>query len=209
MTRVSIVDYSMGNIRSVANAFEAVGGAVEIVSDPGALATAERIVLPGVGAFGDGMRNLRDRGWDEALGEHVLRRGLPFLGLCVGMQVLADVGTEHGEHQGLGWIPGRVDRLAPSDPAFRVPHVGWNDVAFEREDGIHRGLGERADFYFVHSYAFRPDDPSVVAGVCDYGGPFAATISAGNVYATQFHPEKSQRAGLTILRNFLACRSTV
>lgn len=199
---VSIIDYGMGNLRSVANAFASLGGAPEIVSDPGQLAAAERIVLPGVGAFGDGMRNLREGGWVDALEEEVRRKEKPFLGLCVGMQLLADRGTEHGSTEGLGWIAGVVERLS-SEEGLRVPHIGWNDVAFTNGHGMYAGLGESDAFYFVHSYVLRPDDDSVVSGVCDYGGPFAASVEIGNVRASQFHPEKSHRAGLRMLANFL------
>ncbi|HET7568275.1 MAG TPA: imidazole glycerol phosphate synthase subunit HisH [Gaiellaceae bacterium] len=200
--RVSIVDYGMGNLRSVANAFAAVGGEPEIVTRAEQLAEAERIVLPGVGAFADGMRNLREGGWDEALEEEVRRKGKPFLGLCVGMQLLASVGLEHGETEGLGWVPGVCERLANGN-GLRVPHIGWNDVEFTKPEGLYAGLEGSDSFYFVHSYVLRPEDGSVVSGVCDYGGPFAASIEAGNVRAAQFHPEKSHRAGLRMLANFL------
>jgi glutamine amidotransferase len=207
MTPVSIVDYGMGNIRSVNNAFEALGAQPTIVSEPELLRDADLIVLPGVGAFGDGMANLRSQGWVGVLEREVLDRGKPFLGLCVGMQLLASTGTEHGEHRGLGWVPGRVTRLQPADASCRVPHVAWNDVAFTKSKGLYRDLGDAADFYFVHSYALQPDDPRVISGMCDHGGEFAASIEVDNIYATQFHPEKSQKAGMTVLRNFLACRS--
>ncbi len=201
--RVSIIDYGMGNLRSVANAFTAVGGEPEIVSRAEQLAEAERIVLPGVGAFSDGMRNLRAGGWDEALEREVRQKGKPFLGLCVGMQLLASLGLEHGETEGLGWVPGVCERIANGD-GLRVPHIGWNDVDFTQRDGLYAGLEGSDAFYFVHSFVLRPEDESVVSGVCDYGGPFAASVESGNVCAAQFHPEKSHRAGLHMLRNFLA-----
>ena len=201
--RVSIIDYGMGNLRSVANAFKALGGEPEVVSHAEQLVEADRIVLPGVGAFADGMRNLREGGWDEALEQEVRRGGKPFLGLCVGMQLLASVGLEHGETAGLGWVPGVCERLGNGN-GLRVPHVGWNEVKFVHGDGMYRGLESSDSFYFVHSYVLRPEDVSVVNGVCDYGGPFAASVETGNVRAAQFHPEKSHRAGLTLLSNFLA-----
>jgi imidazole glycerol-phosphate synthase subunit HisH len=201
--RVSIIDYGMGNLRSVANAFSAVGGEPEIVTRPEQLAAADRIVLPGVGAFADGMRNLREAGWDAALEREVRVESKPFLGLCVGMQLLASLGTEHGETEGLGWIPGVCERLGNGN-GLRVPHIGWNDVDFTRTDGLYGGLDGSDAFYFVHSYVLRPEDDTIVSGICDYGGPFAASVEAGNVRAAQFHPEKSHRAGLRMLANFLA-----
>lgn len=199
--RIALIDYGMSNLRSVANAFAAIGSPVVVVDSPEALANADAIVLPGVGAFADGMRNLRLRGFEEALEEEVRRNGKPFLGLCVGMQVLASTGTEHGVTPGLGWIPGLCERLTP-DGGLRVPHIGWNDVRPLRDDGLFRGLAESEAFYFVHSYVLRPEDESVVSGVTEYGTEFAATVSAGNIHATQFHPEKSHRAGLALLANF-------
>src|SRR5215218_5094492 len=195
-----IIDYSMGNLRSVVNAFRAVGADAVVSRDPDDLAGAPRIVLPGVGAFGDGMRNLRERGWVEPLEREVRDRGKPFLGLCVGMQLVASRGTEHGHHEGLGWIDATVDRLPAN--GIRVPHIGWNDVT------IHNGTALFADvdpptFYFVHSYVVVAKDESVVSASCTYGIDFAAAIEADNVHATQFHPEKSQRSGLAVIRNFL------
>lgn len=169
---------------------------------PEELGAAERIVLPGVGAFADGMKNLHDRGWVDALEEEVRHKGKPFLGLCVGMQVLAERGTEHGSNPGLGWIAGTVERL-PSDDGLRVPHIGWNDVAFTAGHEMYDGLGEGDAFYFVHSFVLRPRDESVVSGWCEYGQPFAASLEANNIRAAQFHPEKSHRAGLRMLANFL------
>lgn len=209
--RIAVVDYGMGNLRSVANAFEAVGQPVELASEPEQLDGVAGIVLPGVGAFGDAMRNLRERGFVEALEEHVRERGVPFLGLCLGMQLVAEESLEHGAHRGLGWVPGEVVRLEPMNGApLRVPHIGWNDVRFAPGTRLFAGVGETQTFYFVHSYVFRPRSEDVISGVCDYGGPFAATVEAGNVFGTQFHPEKSQRAGLAALGNFVAiCSSTV
>jgi glutamine amidotransferase len=198
-----IVDYGMGNLRSVANAFAAAGCEATISRDPADLRRARRIVLPGVGAFGDGMANLRTAGWIDALDAAVRGKGTPFIGLCLGMQLLAATGTEHGHHEGLGWIPGAVVRLPSGDPSIRIPHIGWNDVRLTKRDGLFAGLGDGATFYFVHSYAFDVRDGALVSGVCTHGVDFAASLEAGNVFATQFHPEKSQRAGLQVLRNFL------
>lgn len=204
--KVTIVDYGMGNLRSVANAFEVLGCPAQISNDPKDLRTAERIVLPGVGAFGDGMHNLRTVGWIDALEEQVRQKGKPFLGLCLGMQLLATTGTEYGIHAGLNWIPGRVERIQSDDPTLRVPHIGWNDVRFIKKEGLYANLRDSQVFYFVHSYVLRPEDSTVVSGVCFYGIEFAASLEMGNIWATQYHPEKSQKAGLEVLRNFLNVR---
>ena len=204
--RVAIIDYGMGNLRSVATAMTSLGGEATIATHPEHLVRADRIILPGVGAFADGMRNLLERGWVDSLEEEVRRKGKPFLGLCVGMQVLADRGTEHGSNPGLGWIAGTVERL-PSDNGLRVPHIGWNDVEFTAGHAMYDGLGESEAFYFVHSYVLHPEDDSVTSGVCDYGQSFAASIEHENIRAAQFHPEKSHRAGLRLLQNFLEAPS--
>jgi imidazole glycerol-phosphate synthase subunit HisH len=198
---VLVIDYSMGNLRSVANALRAEGAQPVVSRDPDDLAQAAKIVLPGVGAFGDGMRNLREGGWIEPLEREVLEHGKAFLGLCVGMQLLASRGTEHGEHAGLGWIEGTVDRL-PSDHV-RVPHIGWNDVEIRNGSLLYTGLEGSATFYFVHSYALIPREENIVTGSCSYGMEFAASVELGNIHATQYHPEKSQGAGLAVIRNFL------
>jgi glutamine amidotransferase len=201
---VGIIDYGMGNLRSVWNAFRFIGTDAIIMSNAAELEKAHAVVLPGVGAFGDGMRNLHERGWVDALEAHVRRKGKPLLGICLGMQLLATTGFEHGVNAGLNWIQGVVERIpaAPDNPAIRVPHVGWNDVRFTKGDGLYAGLGEARSFYFVHSYHMKPADPTIIGGVCDHGVALAASIEVDNVWATQFHPEKSHQAGLTILRNF-------
>ena len=199
----AIVDYGMGNLRSVANACEALGSPARIARRPEELRDADRIILPGVGAFGDAMRNLAAAGWIEALDAEVRGKGKPFLGICLGMQLLATRGTEFGSHAGLGWIPGTAVKLDPADATLRVPHMGWNRVEVVKRDGLLAGLGEGADFYFVHSYVLQPEDPSVVTGRCSHGTAFAAVVERGQIQATQFHPEKSQKAGLTVLGNFL------
>jgi glutamine amidotransferase len=205
--RVAIIDYGMGNLRSVANAVQALGGRPAVVRQPAALRDADHIILPGVGTFGDGMRNLEAGDWVGALEDEVLGCGKPFLGICLGMQLLATYGTEHGRFKGLNWVEGSADRLERTDERLRLPHIGWNDVRFTRPDGMYAGLGVGQVFYFIHSYALRPADEAVVSGWCDYGTTFAASIERDNVWATQFHPEKSQKAGLTLLRNFLLAAS--
>ena len=201
--KLLIIDYGMGNLRSVANAFEALGCSAHISNDPADLKTAERIVLPGVGAFGDGVHNLQSAGWIDALEEEVKHEGKPFLGLCLGMQMLATTGTEHGLHAGLNWVRGVVERIPSADPNIRVPHIGWNDVIFIKKEGLYDGVGATQVFYFVHSYVLRPEDPEVISGVCSYGIEFVASIEMDNIWATQYHPEKSQKGGLKVLENFL------
>ena len=202
MERVAIIDCQMGNLRSVMNAFAMLGLPASVTRDPADLRRAEAIVLPGVGAFGDAMLNLRTAGWIEALEEEVRRKGKPYLGLCLGMELLAEQSTEHGHYEGLGWLPGIVDRF-PSDRGLRIPHIGWNDVRFQKTDGLFAGLGESQAFYFVHSYVLTPRDPGAISGICTYGDDFAASIEFDNIAATQFHPEKSHQAGLAVLRNFV------
>jgi imidazole glycerol-phosphate synthase subunit HisH len=203
MTSVSVVDYGMGNLRSVGNAFGALGASVTVVKHPHQLRNCERVVLPGVGAFGDAMANLSRAGWPEALAEHALRRERPFLGICLGMQLLAARGTEHGQHAGLGWFSGEVRLLERPHP-HRIPHMGWNDVRALNKGGLLRDLAADASCYFVHSFAFAPEDAGVVTGVTEYGGTdFVSVVERGNVVATQFHPEKSQKHGLMLLSQFL------
>ncbi len=199
--KAAIINYGLGNLRSVANALEAVGHEAIIATAPSMMDAADKVILPGVGAFADGMRGLREGGWIERLERDVRRGGKPLLGLCLGMQLLATTGTEHGIHEGLGWIPGRVDRL-PTVPGVRVPHIGWNDVRFVRPSVLH-GSAESAAFYFVHSYVLLPQDPAVVTGVVSHGVEFVASVELDNIHATQFHPEKSQDAGLAVLKRFM------
>lgn len=202
---IAILDYGMGNIHSIYNALTFIGADARIVGDPKGLKDAGGIVLPGVGAFGDGIRNLRRMGFEEALSREVIEGGKPFLGICLGLQLLGSVGFEHGRNEGLGWIKGVVERFPASHEGevLRVPHIGWNDVTFLKRDGLYSSLGETQSFYFVHSYVLRPDDPSVVSGTCSYGIEFAASVESGNISAVQFHPEKSHKSGLAVLKNFL------
>jgi imidazole glycerol-phosphate synthase subunit HisH len=201
---LAIIDYGMGNLRSVANAFRRLGREPQIFSDAQGLENARAIVLPGVGAFGDTMQNLRGKGFVEVLQQQVLEGGKPFLGICIGMEVLLSKSFEHGIHEGLGYIPGDVTRFPQETPAgrLRVPHVGWNTVNFTRSNPLVDGLGEKQDFYFVHSYYCAPSNDEVVVGSCDYGIPFAAIVSKDNISAVQFHPEKSHTAGIGLLRNW-------
>jgi glutamine amidotransferase len=208
---VAIVDYGSGNLRSAAKALERAAGEagvaarVMVTASADEVAAADRIVLPGVGAFGDCRRGLGDLpGMVAALEDAVIGKARPFLGICVGMQLMATVGREHGDHPGLGWIPGEVVALAPADPALKVPHMGWNELAIRTPvHPVLDGLGDNPHVYFVHSYHMRPNDPAHVLAETDYGGPIAAVVGRDNLIGTQFHPEKSQATGLRLLQNFL------
>lgn len=200
--KVTVVDYGMGNLASVANALRAVGAEPDLCADAADLGRAERIILPGVGAFGDAMHLLAQGGWIDALHDAAVRDERPVLGLCLGMQLMFERSAEHGDHVGLGWLPGRVERLAPSDPALLVPHMGWNDV--QVQGGIlYADLEVDPVFYFVHSYVVVPSDPAIVTGTFEYGGTWTASVESGNLFATQYHPEKSHRAGLAALARFV------
>lgn len=203
MTNVRVVDYGMGNLGSVVNALEAVGASASVARSPADLAHASHIVLPGVGAFPDGMSNLIAEGWIEPLESEVLQNGKPFLGLCLGMQLLATEGDEHQQCDGLGWIPGRVVKLAPAHLEARIPHIGWNDVTKTRDGILFTGLRDSEVFYFAHSFVFEPADEALITGVCDDYGNFPASLEKDNIMGTQFHPEKSQGPGLHVLRNFI------
>jgi glutamine amidotransferase len=200
MGRIVIVDYGAGNLRSVARAVERVGWQACVTSDPDAVRGARVLILPGVGAAADTMRNLRERCLLEPVRKYI-DSGRPFLGICMGLQALLSVSEEGGEHECLGVIAGRVRRL-PS--GLKVPHMGWNQVRQRRSHPLFEGIPEDAYFYFVHSYYPDPDDPSVVIGETDYGVTFASVVARDNLVATQFHPEKSGEAGLRLYRNFLA-----
>ena len=197
---IGVIDYGMGNVRSVLNALAFLGASAKLVADDARAREADKLVLPGVGAFGAGMRRLDERGLAEAI-PGLVSDGRPMLGICLGMQLLAERSSEHGEHPGLGLIPGSVDRLTVAP--LRIPHVGWNTLSPQRPSALLADLPEEPTFYFVHSFEFRPTDPEAVTGVTDYGGNVTATVERGSVFGTQFHPEKSQSAGLALLRSFL------
>jgi glutamine amidotransferase len=194
---VTIVDYGSGNLRSVQKAFEKLGTAARITDDPQVVAESERLVLPGVGAFGDAMRALRDRGLVEPIVAHV-RADKPFFGICMGLQLLFETGLEGGRHDGLGLLAGEVVRF-DLPAGLKVPHMGWNTVRW-RDAGA---AGGDDWYYFVHSYHAQPNDGGVVAAVTDYGGEFVSAVSRGRLFATQFHPEKSQATGLGLLASFV------
>ena len=201
---ISIVDYGMANLRSVQKAFERVGHRAEIISRPEQVERADKIVLPGVGAFQDAVATLRSTELASPIVRHI-EQGKPFLGICLGLQMLFDVGYEDGEHRGLGVLRGKCIRFDVDERlGLKVPHMGWNQLEMtgERRAPIFRDLAESPSVYFVHGYHVVPDDPSVIATTTDYGRPFVSSIWRDNVMATQFHPEKSQRVGLKILENF-------
>jgi glutamine amidotransferase len=199
MRQIVIVDAGIGNLRSVQKALEHIGATPMITDDPAVVAGAEAVVLPGVGAFGDGMDGLRSRSLDVAVLD-AIERGVPFFGICVGLQLLFEESEEMGTHRGLGVLPGRVVRFPTS---LTVPHMGWNQIEQQQSHPLLEGIPDEAFAYFAHSYHAITDDESIVVATTDYGGPFPSVVARNNVWAIQFHPEKSQQVGLKILRNFV------
>ncbi|MBD8066469.1 imidazole glycerol phosphate synthase subunit HisH [Devosia sp. PTR5] len=213
MSTVAIIDYGAGNLRSAAKAFERVAGElgrgdmIAVTDDPEFVRKADRIMLPGVGAFADCMAGLRaEPGMIEVLDEKVIRGGTPFLGVCVGMQLLASEGREKVVTRGLGWIPGAVEKIAPADPSLKIPHMGWNTISIVQPHALLAGIPDGPDgwhAYFVHSYHLQTDDPATLMATTDYGGTVTACVGRDNIFGTQFHPEKSQALGLKLIENFL------
>lgn len=208
MVRVGVVDYGVGNIRSVVNALESVGGSVSLVANPEDVEGFDRLILPGVGNFARCAQRLDETGWRDSLIQGVVKGGVPLLGICVGMQLLANTGAESAlecpDAKGLGLIPGHVQHLSAFGCNLRLPHVGWNGVyAEEPADGLFSSIPNQTDFYFVHSFAFVPVDRSNIIAVASYGAEFPVAIRRGHVFGVQFHPEKSSRAGLRLLHNFV------
>jgi glutamine amidotransferase len=202
VTSIAVVDYGMGNRRSVEKALEHVGARVRITREPAALEAADAVVVPGVGAFPQGMRNLIDLGLDEQI-RAIAAAGTPVLGICLGMQLLFERSQEHGLTEGLGLLAGEVSRLRAG--GLRIPHIGWNDVRLERPSPLTAGLpAAGCAFYHVHSLAARPEDPDDIIATTEYGERFATIVGHGNVFGVQFHPEKSSRDGLALLANFVA-----
>jgi glutamine amidotransferase len=206
---IAIIDYGMGNLRSVQKGFEKVGYEAVVTSDPKVVLEADKVVLPGVGAFPDCMRNLEQGGFVEPILK-VLHDGRPFLGICLGLQLLFTESEEFGIHKGLDVIPGRVVRfpegMTEDEEELKVPHMGWNQVSIKRCPPAFNGISDGTNFYFVHSYYVEPEDPSVIATTTSYGIEFCSSIWKDNIVATQFHPEKSQEKGLAILQNFGAMK---
>lgn len=195
---IAIIDYGMGNLASVKNAFIKLGIKAGTTSDPEEILAAERVVLPGVGAFADAIRNLRNKGIDKVINE-VVDRGTPLLGVCLGLQLLFSASEENGIYKGLGVIPGRVVKLPP---VYKVPHMGWNQIIPRSNSRLFKHVNPGSHFYFVHSYYVVPEDESWIAATSNYGLDFVCAVEKNNVFATQFHPEKSSDLGLGILKNF-------
>ena len=213
---IAVIDYDAGNIKSVLNAMKVLGEEAVLTGDPNVIAAADRVIMPGVGAFGDAMERIRARGLEEVIVD-VCRRGTPFLGICLGLQLLFGESEESPGVRGLSILPGRIVRFPGDMPeescsadaggrCLKVPEIGWNDLTYPDNGNprrLFRGVPEHTHVYFVHSYYLKAEDPSIVAARSDYGIPFDASVESGNVFACQFHPEKSERIGMQILRNFL------
>ncbi len=200
---IAIIDYNMGNVRSVAKAFKKLNADFIISNSPQDIKKATHLVLPGVGAFGDGMANLKKLKLIELLEEEALKKKKPFLGICIGMQLLASKGEEHGQHYGLGWIKGTVRRFVVDEKRYKVPHIGWNNITIRTQKPLFSDIPDASDFYFVHSFHLVPEDQRVIAATCDYGETFVAAIKKDNIFGVQFHPEKSQTYGIKVIENFI------
>jgi glutamine amidotransferase len=202
---ITIVDYGVGNLGSIPNMLKRLGQGAVVTSNPEEIRSAEKLILPGVGAFDAGMRSLRERGLIEPLREKAFGERIPILGLCLGMQLLFE-GSEEGDAEGLGWLKGRVVRFRfpPEDRVHRVPHMGWNTIAVRRQIPLVADLGDEPRFYFAHSFHAVCDEPEDVVGVTEYGYEFPACVGDANIMGAQFHPEKSHRFGLKLLANFVA-----
>lgn len=198
-----IIDYGMGNLKSIYNAFKALGHKnVKIVNAPEELEQVDAIILPGVGAFADGMHNLNHMGFVDKLKDEVVIKKKPYLGICLGLQFMADMSHEYGQCKGFGWIKGNVEKIKVSDKIFKVPHMGWNDVEMKNHGILFNNLGDNPVFYFVHSFYLNPLDKILVTSICFHGMEIIASIEKENIFGVQFHPEKSLGAGLQVLNNF-------
>ncbi len=201
---VLIIDYGTSNIDSVKRAVEECGHKAEISADPKAAATVSKLILPGVGNFSDAAPKLKESGWDEVIRKEVLENKIPLLGICLGMQLLGSFGEEGTGTPGLGLIPGKIERLQPTAQDFRIPHMGWNQVHPQKKgSSLFHNIQDGKDFYFVHSYHFKPTNPAAIAATTPYCGGFVSAVEQNNIYGVQFHPEKSQKAGFRLLKNFL------
>ncbi len=201
--QVVVIDYGMGNLQSVLRAFEECGADVIISDQPASLKTASHIVLPGVGAFSDAMNQIHAMGWHDAIRHEAIQSHVPLLGICLGMQLLADTGCEGGQTQGLGLVPGTVQKLVPDTPQTHIPHVGWNEFHRVQDHPLFEGIADGTDFYFVHSYHFKPASGQHAIGSTPYCGGFVSAVQSDNIFGVQFHPEKSHRPGFRIIENFL------
>ena len=202
--RTLVIDYGMSNLGSIRRAIEECGSEPFVSDDPRDIAAADHIILPGVGAFPDGMHNLHERGWVEAIHSAVANEGIPLLGICLGMQLLADRGYEGRETAGLGLIPGEVILLKPDSPDIRIPHVGWNEIKQVNGCPLLNNISDGTDFYFVHSYHFQTEHQENIVATTAYCGEFVSIVSNKNVFGVQFHPEKSSKMGFELLKNFLS-----
>lgn len=200
---IGIINYGMGNLLSVVNAFEYLGAEIKICNTPEEIEHCEKIVLPGVGAFADCMRNLQKMNFIVALNDFAFTKKRPVLGICLGMQAMAKKSYEFGEHTGLGWFDAEVMKIIPISPTLRVPHVGWNEITYRQDSPLFTELPENPDFYFVHSYFMKCNDIRDIDATVGYGGTLTAAVRNDNIFATQFHPEKSQDYGLKVIENFL------
>jgi len=200
---IIIIDYGLGNLFSVIGAVEKLGFKAKISSKISEIEKADKLILPGVGAFSDGMKNLKNLGLIEPLTKLVVEKKKPILGICLGCQLMAKESFEFGHHQGLGWIDGSVIKLEPNDKELRIPHVGWDDLLQRKKSILFEGIPDDALFYYTHSFYFKCNNPDDILGECDYGGLFTSAFRHNNIYGTQFHPEKSQLHGLNLLKNFL------
>lgn len=199
---VAIIDYNMGNLASIRRSFEECGASVFVTNNPKDLAEAERIVLPGVGSFYDGMQHLANSGFKEALQEEVQNKGKPLLGICLGMQLLSEAGTEGKSIEGLGFIKGKVEKIIPQN-AEKVPHVGWNELIVNQHNPVLKGIEKECDFYFVHSYHFVAKNDNDIVARTPYCGEIVSVVAKDNIFGVQFHPEKSQKSGFALIKNFL------
>ncbi|MCI1966503.1 MAG: imidazole glycerol phosphate synthase subunit HisH [Oscillospiraceae bacterium] len=199
---IAVIDYGAGNLQSVVKAFRHIGCHVSVTSDPGELVRAQAAVLPGVGAFGDSMRCLNNSGMVAPILDFI-HSGKPFLGICLGLQLLFEGSEESPKIKGLGVLPGTICRI-PDSPGLKIPHIGWNSLKIKRDGGLFEGLGKNPYVYFVHSYYLKSEDRDIVAATADYGVEMDVSVRSGNVFATQFHPEKSGAVGLHMLRNFVS-----
>lgn len=206
---IIIIDYGMSNLGSIKRAIEECGSSPIISDNPKDLENATHIILPGVGSFADGMKNLNTLGWTPAIQEYVKKRNISILGICLGMQLLADIGYEGSETLGLGLIPGKVIKLKTIESTERIPHIGWNEVIKKKDNCLLNNIPDKTDFYFVHSYYFKPSNINDVVAITPYCGEFTSIIAHKNIFGVQFHPEKSLTAGFQVLKSFLTCSGDI